>query len=455
MNDLNKRIERKEEEYREKTTTGHNLEQLKADITSDEQKRAALQFELKELNHQIDNLHANAKINTEYEMFKKQNSERDEHIRKIKLRHHEILSTLFRGSIPTDDSTIYPQFEREHRQLQQTRSTFERQLQEIRQELSGKEEKRRLLSDELKRKDSLRNDYTDRLQEQLNGQAYDEYLEKLSNEVKQKQDEKGNIVGMEKTYQKFVNQVRSTLTNDPCCPLCYRKFEKQSEGEQLIRDMEMLIKGPEYRRKIDRDLVLLQEKFDQCLSLKSIHLQLQDLEERDLPTLKTQMKQLDKDIVHLKSKQTEIEYQLNEQIYSQCEQIKTDMIMLDKYINERKEFQAKITVCQEKLGGKSLPRSLDQVKQAKDDVQARFDALDKELQRKHKELRAQQDLVQELRESLTELKNEKLKLSSDIQKKERLDEQLQKSTHSIQMIKDEIENDKQALEPIIVNLSFS
>ncbi len=93
--------------------------------------------------------------------------------------------------------------------------TFERQVQDIRQELSGKEEKRRLLSDELKRKDSLRNDYTDRLQEQLNGQIYDEYLEKLTNDVKQKQDEKGNIVGMEKTYQKFVNQVRSTLKIDP------------------------------------------------------------------------------------------------------------------------------------------------------------------------------------------------------------------------------------------------
>ena len=86
---------------------------------------------------------------------------------------------------------------------------------DIRQELSGKEEKRRLLADELKRKDSLRNDYTDRLQEQLNGQIYEKYVEKLSNDVKQKQDEKGSIVGMEKTYQKFVNQVRSTLKTDP------------------------------------------------------------------------------------------------------------------------------------------------------------------------------------------------------------------------------------------------
>ncbi len=81
--------------------------------------------------------------------------------------------------------------------------------------MSGKEEKRRLLADDLKRKDSLRNEYTDRLQEQLNGQVYEEYIEKLSNDVKQKQDEKGNIIGMEKTYQKFVNQVRSTIKTDP------------------------------------------------------------------------------------------------------------------------------------------------------------------------------------------------------------------------------------------------
>ncbi|CAF3326909.1 unnamed protein product, partial [Rotaria sp. Silwood2] len=52
-------------------------------------------------------------------------------------------------------------------------------------------------------------------------------------------------------------------------------------------------------------------------------------------------------------------------------------------------------------GQKSSPRSLDEVKQVKNDVQNQFDLLDKELQRKHKELRSQQDLVQELRESLT------------------------------------------------------
>jgi DNA repair protein RAD50 len=184
----------------------------------------------------------------------------------------------------------------------------------------------------------------------LNGQIYEEYLEKLTNDVKQKQDEKGNIVGMEKTYQKFVNQIRTTLNTDPCCPLCYRRFDKQSEGEQLIRDMELQIKGPDYHRRIERDLILLQEKFEKCLNLKPIHTQLQDLEENDIPTLKIQMKQLDKDIVQLKNKQTNIEHELNEHIYSQCEQIKMDINMLDKYINERKEFQTKINICQEKLG---------------------------------------------------------------------------------------------------------
>ncbi|CAF3356602.1 unnamed protein product [Rotaria socialis] len=457
LNELNKRIERKDDEYQQKLSNGINIDQLKVDISSDEQKRTQLQFELKDLNNEIDNLHANAKINTEYEMFKKEKTERDEQIRKIKVRHHEILTTLFQGSIPEQDSNICVQFEREHRKLQQSRITLERQIQDIRRELSGKEEKRRLLADELKRKDSLRTEYTDRLQEQLTGQNYEKYLEKLSNDVKQKQDEKGSLVGMERTYQRFINQVRSTLKADPCCPLCYRKFEKQSEGEQLMRDMELQIKGPEYRSKIDRDLALLQEKFENCLNLKSVNSQLQDLEERDIPTLKNQMKQLDKEIVELKNKQTDLEKELNDQITSpleQCEQVKTDIIMLNKYVVERKDFETKITICQQKLGKgqKSTPRSLDEVKQVKNDAQNQFDQLDKELQRKHKELRSQQDIIQELRESLTELKNEKLKLSSDIQKKERLDEQLQKLTNTIQTLKEEIETDKIALEPINIDI---
>lgn len=83
LNDLTKRIEHKENEYQQKITSGINIDQLKLDISSDEQKRAELQFELKDLNNEIDNLHANAKINTEYEMFKKEKSERDEQIRKM------------------------------------------------------------------------------------------------------------------------------------------------------------------------------------------------------------------------------------------------------------------------------------------------------------------------------------------------------------------------------------
>lgn len=83
LNELNKRIEHKEEEYQQKTQMGVQIEQLKIQINSDEQKRAEIQFQLKDLNDQIDKLHANAKINTEYEMFRKEKFERDEQIRKM------------------------------------------------------------------------------------------------------------------------------------------------------------------------------------------------------------------------------------------------------------------------------------------------------------------------------------------------------------------------------------
>ncbi|CAF4515895.1 unnamed protein product [Rotaria sp. Silwood2] len=83
LNDLNKRIERKEDEYQQKLSNEINIEQLKIDISCDEQKRTQLQFQLKDLNNEIDNLLVNSKINTEYEMFKKDKSERDEQIRKM------------------------------------------------------------------------------------------------------------------------------------------------------------------------------------------------------------------------------------------------------------------------------------------------------------------------------------------------------------------------------------
>ena len=83
LNDLNKRIAHKDEEYQQTSTSGMNLEQMKIEISEDEQKRTELQFELKDLNTEIDHLLVNAKVNTEYEMFNKTKSECDEQIRKM------------------------------------------------------------------------------------------------------------------------------------------------------------------------------------------------------------------------------------------------------------------------------------------------------------------------------------------------------------------------------------
>ena len=117
--------------------------------------------------------------------------------------------------------------------------------------------------------------------------------------------------------------------------------------------MELQIKGPEYRRKIDHDLVALQDKFEKCLNLKPMYSQVQDLEEKDLPELKNQIKQLEKEINQLKSKLNNLEAEFNQKIclpLEQCEQIKTDMIMFNKYLKEKQELQEKILHCQQKLG---------------------------------------------------------------------------------------------------------
>ena len=83
LNDLDKRIQRKEEEYQEKLTGGINIDQLKVDINRDEQQRAKLQMDLKDLNEEMNKLLANSKMNTELDMFKKDKAERDEQIRKM------------------------------------------------------------------------------------------------------------------------------------------------------------------------------------------------------------------------------------------------------------------------------------------------------------------------------------------------------------------------------------
>ena len=111
LSDLDRRIERKEIELEEKSRGGVKIDAVKSEISEDEKRRTDLQAELKELNQEIDRLLSHAKINTELEMFRKEKSERDEQIRKIKMRHNEILSMIFNGTIPSIDREI-PEVER-------------------------------------------------------------------------------------------------------------------------------------------------------------------------------------------------------------------------------------------------------------------------------------------------------------------------------------------------------
>jgi len=453
LTELDRRIDVKEKEIEEKFRHGTKIDALKNEIVQNEKRRNDLQIELKILNDEIDRLLSQAKVNTEFEMFRKEKVERDEQIRKIKLRHNEIFSQIFNGKIPSNDVEIRREFDEKLREIYQNRSTIEREIGNLRKNLSTNEEKRRALAEEIRRKDALKNEFHDRLDEQLHGERFDEYFEKVSRELKEKQDEKGNFVGMEKTYRKFVEQLKKKEENvDPCCPLCYRKFDKQSESDQLVRDIESMIKGPEYRRKIDRDLTFLQEKFEKSLNLQPIQEQLTNLESNELPQLKTQLKQLDKQIIELKNDEKQFEEKFNEWPIDQIDLAKNDVILLEKFIKERDEFERKIEFCREKLGPTANLRSIDEVKAKKDEIQNEFDRHDENLRFQHAEIRSQQDFLQQLRENLTELKNSKLKLNSDVQRKERLDDQLDKLTKQIQMLKNEIENEKETLEPLRIEI---
>ena len=336
--------------------------------------------------------------------------------------------------------------------MSQQRSAIERQIQKVRQNLSIGEEKRRAVAEEIRRKDAQKNEFHDRLEEQLHGQVFDEYLEKLSQDLKQKQDEKGNLVGMEKTYQKFLQQLRAKENVDPCCPLCYRKFEKLSESEQLIRDIESMIKGPEYRRKIDRDF-------------------------GDAAGEIREMSQLAADpraTVDLGNGRTAATEDANQR-FGQT----------DRRFEERRE----------KTGGKSERVAVRAVRTREDrcgdageirqgtrrvpgenprlSVENRSDGHERRsiVGRSEEEKRSNAERIRPVgRESARQTstiafatgsssatsrivdrteKTKKLKLSSDVQKKERLDEQLQKLTSQIQTLKEDIEHDKHALDPLL------
>ncbi|RXN26699.1 DNA repair RAD50 [Labeo rohita] len=181
---------------------------------------------------------------------------------------------------------------------------------------------------------------------------------------------------------------------------------------------------------------------------------LAELQEKELPELRNKLQRANRDIEKLKGDIEEQETLLctlmsEEDTAKACLQ---DISLMDRYLLDLKDVERKIAQHAAKLQGVDLSRTMQQVSQEKQETQHRLDTTCSKMELKRKLIQDQQDQIQALRSSVNEIRGEKLQISSNMQKRQQLEEQCVEFTTEIQTLHRDIRDAKEQVSPLAATL---
>uniref|UniRef100_A0A2K6EQH7 RecF/RecN/SMC N-terminal domain-containing protein n=1 Tax=Propithecus coquereli TaxID=379532 RepID=A0A2K6EQH7_PROCO len=111
---------------------------------------------------------------------------------------------------------------------------------------------------------------------------------------------------------------------------------------------------------------------------------------------------------------------------------------LNKVIMELKDVERKIAQQAAKLQGIDLDRTVQQVNQEKQEKQHKLDTVSSKIELNRKLIQDQQEQIQHLKSTANELKSEKLQISTNLQRRQQLEEQTVELSTEVQSLYREI-----------------
>ncbi|CAM4671875.1 unnamed protein product [Leuciscus chuanchicus] len=179
-----------------------------------------------------------------------------------------------------------------------------------------------------------------------------------------------------------------------------------------------------------------------------------ELQEKELPELRNRLQRVNRDIEKLKGDTEEQETLLctlmsEEDTAKACLQ---DVSLMDRYQLDLKDVERKIAQHAAKLQGVDLSRTMTQVSQEKQETQHRLDTTCSKIELKRKLIQDQQEQIQALKSNVNEIRGEKLLISSNMQKRQQLEEQCVEFSTEIQTLQRDIRDAKEQMSPLAATL---
>ncbi|GFW24517.1 DNA repair protein RAD50 [Trichonephila clavipes] len=151
-------------------------------------------------------------------------------------------------------------------------------------------------------------------------------------------------------------------------------------------------------------------------------IKISDLLEKEIPELENKLEKVAEDI----SKSTAKIIEMEEILDNICSDMKTasnllpDLVLLDQNHSEMKRLDRRLSSLKLQIGGKDISRNVQQVSEEQNALQVQIKNLNQDIEKSQQKITIFIDEVQQLKGRINDLKSEKNKMCSDIQKKSSL-----------------------------------
>uniref|UniRef100_A0A8D0AQM4 RAD50 double strand break repair protein n=1 Tax=Sander lucioperca TaxID=283035 RepID=A0A8D0AQM4_SANLU len=403
--------------------------------SSNVEEKAELDHAQRQLDQEMELLNTHTTARTQVDMLKKDKTEKEEQVRKIKSRHSEDLL----------EDWIYAK----SKEINNTRD----RLAKLNKDLASSEQNKSHIAAEVRKKEQQLVIDEEKFFSVCGSQDLEQDLGKLREDLEKISKQRAMLAGATAVYTQFISQL--TEEREPCCPVCQRTFPSESDLQEVISDMQSKLRlVPDKLKNTEQDLKRKEKKRDEMMALRPVRQSIVQFQEKELPELRNRLQTVNREIERLKGDVEEQETLLatlmsEEETAKACLQ---DISLMDRYLMDLKELERKLAQQAAKLQGVDLTRTVQQVSQEKQETQHKLDTTSSKMELKRKLIQDQQDQIQVLKGAVNETRAEKLQLSSDMQKQQQLEEQCVEFTTEIQALTRDIREAKEQLSPLAAAL---
>ncbi|NXM54568.1 RAD50 protein, partial [Illadopsis cleaveri] len=431
----------------EKAERNSNVEVLEQEVQTLQNEKINLDKALRRLDQEMEQLNLHTTTITQMEMLKKDKAEKEDQIRKVKSRHSEELTSLL-GYFP-NKKQLEDWLHGKNKKINQTRDT----LANLNKELAKVERDKSYASRELQNKERQLSDHEAKLFDVCGSQDFDSDLNKLQDEIEKNSKQRAVLAGATAVYSQFITQL--TEESQSCCPVCQRVFQTEAELQDVISDLQSKLRlAPDKLKSTESELKKKEKKRDEMMSLKPLRRTVIELQDKEIPDLRNQIQNANRDLTGLKSKVEEQESLLQtalseEEAAKACLQ---DITLMERYQTDIRDVERKIAQQEAKLLGVDLSRTMLQVSQEKQEKKHLWDTVTSKIELKQKLKQDQQSQIQQLKSAVNDLKAERLQIVSSMQRRRQLEEQTVELTTEVQSLYREIKEAKEQVLPLDTKL---